>query len=124
LVEDIDQFIVSIDTFIEKQNKKESTCDDLAKIFYFASKLCEVTAETIETSEEISTLCSILKIAAELVSLIHPLLLQLQKHKIDIINNIEIKFEENFEVFVSKIIDDSIKKEIMNKENIHRIPFN
>jgi hypothetical protein len=123
LVEDIDKFIVSIDTFIEKQNKKESTYDDLAKIFDCASELCELASKTINTVDEINTLCSILKIVAELASLIHPLILQLQKHEIDIINNIEIKFEENFEVFVSKIIDDAIKKEIMNKENIQSVHF-
>jgi hypothetical protein len=126
LVEVINNLIKSIDDFIEKQNKKESTYDDLAKIFDCASKLCNVAAETIKTGEEISTLCSILKIAAELASLIHPLLLQLQikiQLKIDAINIIEIKFEENFEVFVSKIIDYAIKKEIMNKENIQSVHF-
>ncbi len=120
LVEAINNLIKSIDDFTEKQNKKESTYDDLAKIFDCASELCELASKTINTVDEINTLCSILKIAAELASLIHPLLLQLQikiQLKIDAINTIEIKFEENFEVFISKIIDNTIK------ENIHRIPF-
>ena len=114
LVEVINNLIKSIDDFIEKQNKKESTYDDLAKIFDFASQLCNVAAETIKTGEEISTLCSILKIAAELASLIHPLLLQLQKQfKIDI----KINIEKEFKKLIPNIVKTAIEEETMIKED-------
>ena len=115
--------IEDLKCYIEKQNMKISTYENLAEIARITSELCKLASKTINTVDEINTLCSILKIVAELASLIHPLILQLQKHEIDIINNIEIKFEENFEVFVSKIIDYAIKKEIMNKENIQSVHF-
>ena len=112
--------IEDLKCYIEKQNTEISTYENLAEIARITSELCKLASKTINTVDEINTLCSILKIAAELASLIHPLLLQLQikiQLKIDAINTIEIKFEENFEVFISKIIDNTIK------ENIHRIPF-
>ena len=112
--------IEDLKCYIEKQNIEISTYENLAEIARITSELCELALKTINTVDEINTLCSILKIAAELASLIHPLLLQLQikiQLKIDAINTIEIKFEENFEVFISKIIDNTIK------ENIYRIPF-
>ncbi len=118
--------IEDLKCYIEKQNTEISTYENLAEIARITSELCKLASKTINTVNEINTLCSILKIAAELASLIHPLLLQLQikiKLKIDPINTIEIKFEENFEVFVSKIIDYAIKKEIMNKENIQCVHF-
>jgi hypothetical protein len=119
LVEVIDDLIKSIDKFIEKQNNEKSTYDDLAKIFDCALKLCELVAKTIETVEEISTLCSILKIVAELASLIHPLLLQLQTQlKIDFkieINKINIK--EEFEKLISDIVKTAIKEETMIKKD-------
>ncbi len=118
--------IEDLKCYIEKQNTEISTYENLAEIARITSELCKLASKTINTVNGINTLCSILKIAAELASLIHPLLLQLQikiQLKIDAINIIEIKFEENFEVFVSKIIDYAIKKEIMNKENIQCVHF-
>ena len=111
----IDKFIVSIDTFIEKQNNEKSTYEDLAKIFDCASELCKLASKTINTVDEINTLCSILKIAAELAYLMHPLLIQLKINVKVEINKSEIELGKDFNNFVLKIIDvatDDYDKEI------------
>ena len=106
--------IEDLKCYIEKQNMKISTYENLAEIARITSELCKLASKTINTVDEINTLCSILKIAAELASLIHPLLLQFQtQFKIDF----KIKIEKEFKKFISDIVETAIEEATMNKKD-------
>lgn len=111
----IGECIKSLKLYKDAYEKKEldniKNRDDIADILLAASKLCKIADETIETVEEINTLCDILKEIAKLVSMLHPLLLQLQIKSL----MLEFKIDQNFDKFVESIVEKGIKIE---KENI------
>ncbi len=112
---DVDKKIEELKKYIDQQNQKISTYEDLAKIAKITSELCELASKTIKTVDEINTLCSILKFAAELAYLMHPLLIQLKINVKVEINKSEIELGKDFNNFVLKIIDvatDDYDKEI------------
>ncbi|MHB1664262.1 MAG: hypothetical protein ACYCT7_03225 [bacterium] len=110
----IDSYIDSIKLYEEKKLEKIDNRAEIADILLKASEVCKLADKTIETVDEINTLCDILKAVTKLVSLIHPMLLQMQVQGV----KFELGIHKEFNDIVAEIVKEGMNKEDTIKKNI------
>ncbi len=112
----IGKCIESIKSYKDAYEKNElddiKKRNDIANILDAFSELCKLADKTIET---VDTLCDILKLVTKIVSMIHPILLQMREIGV----KFELKITKEFNDIVTSIAKQEIEMEKKGK-NINK----